>query len=50
MACGCQGQQPKQEEPRFEVKLPDGQTMTVEGEHAAKVAVTKAGGGTYSRI
>ena len=50
MACGCQGEQPKAPEPKFEVKLPDGKTMTVDGEHAARVEVTRAGGGTYSRI
>lgn len=50
MACGCQGDKPKEPEPRFEVKLPSGRREVVEGEHAAKVAVTRAGGGTYSRL
>lgn len=48
--CGCNGgSQPQQPEPQFEVKLPDGSTKVVTGEHAAKVEVTMAGGGTYSR-
>lgn len=52
MACGCQEQpqQPRQEEAKYEVKLPGGMTEIVTGEHNAKVAVTRAGGGTYSRL
>lgn len=37
-------------EPKFEVRLPNGRTEIVTGEHAAKVAVTMAGGGTYSMV
>lgn len=49
MPCACNGSTPQQPEPQFEVRLPDGSTKVVEGEHAAKVMVTMAGGGTYSR-
>jgi|RhiMetdeSRZDD1v2_1073273.scaffolds.fasta_scaffold1262911_2 hypothetical protein len=34
---------------RYEVSLPNGQTMTVSSEHDARVAITRAGGGTFSR-
>jgi hypothetical protein len=47
--CGCNQSQPAAPEPTFEVKLPNGTTKEVVGEHAAKVEVTMAGGGTYSR-
>lgn len=50
MGCACQEGQPKQQEPKFEVRLPSGERKQVEGEHAAKVEITRAGGGTYSRI
>lgn len=33
----------------FEVKLPNGEIRIVETEHDAKIAITMAGGGTYSR-
>ncbi len=46
--CGCNQSQPVAE-PTFVVQLPNGQTKEVVGEHAAKVEVTMAGGGTYSR-
>lgn len=50
MPCACNGSQPAPvPEPEFEVKLPDGSTKVVQGEHAARVEVTMAGGGTYSR-
>jgi len=56
MGCNCGGgsspeQQAKEaaEQENFTVTLPDGTTKTVKGEHAAKVAVTVAGGGRYSR-
>lgn len=51
MACACGGSStptPVAEERWYEVKLPNGRTEVVKGEHAAKVAVTMAGGGTYS--
>lgn len=47
--CGCNNQAQRAPEPQFQVKLPDGTTKVVTGEHAAKVEVTMAGGGTYSR-
>jgi hypothetical protein len=34
---------------QFEVRLPDGQTLTVNSEHEARVAITRAGGGDFSR-
>lgn len=37
------------QEVQYEVKLPDGQTLTANSEHEARVAVTRAGGGTFSR-
>jgi|SoiMetStandDraft_5_1073268.scaffolds.fasta_scaffold19358_2 hypothetical protein len=46
--CGCNGGAPKPAEQQFEVRLPNGTTKVVTGEHAAKVEVTMAGGGTYS--
>jgi len=33
----------------FEVRLPNGEIRIVETEHDAKIAITMAGGGTYSR-
>jgi hypothetical protein len=53
MPCACGGgtsQPGSSPEPQFEVRLPNGRTEIVTGEHAAKVAVTMAGGGTYSMI
>jgi hypothetical protein len=32
------------------VRLPNGETKVVQGEHAAKVEITIAGGGTYSMV
>lgn len=46
--CGCNGSKASAPEAMYEVRLPNGETKTVQGEHAAKVAVTIAGGGTYS--
>ena len=52
MGCACNdnANQPQSvaEERWYEVRLPNGRTEVVKGEHAAKVAVTMAGGGTYS--
>ena len=54
MPCACGGgtSQPGSSVPeaKFEVRLPNGRTEIVTGEHAAKVAVTMAGGGTYSMV
>jgi hypothetical protein len=49
--CGCRGNQPQPARTEnFEVRLPDGQVLTVGSEHEARVAVTRAGGGTFSRL
>ena len=53
MACGCGGGGATQENSarnaqEFVVKLPNGRTEIVTGEHAARVLVTQAGGGTFS--
>lgn len=51
MPCACNGTAAASApEPQYEVKLPSGQTKVVSGEHAAKVEVTMAGGGTYSKM
>lgn len=50
MACACQGTKVTEPEPQYEVTLPNGQRQTVTGEHAAKVAVTMAGGGSYRKL
>lgn len=50
MPCACNGSAAaKSEEPEYEVRLPNGKVEVVRGEHAAKVKVTMAGGGTFSR-
>lgn len=51
MPCACNdaaNQASAKPEQQFEVRLPNGRVEVVSGEHAAKVAVTMAGGGTYS--
>lgn len=53
MPCACGGgeaQSSPAREPKYEVRLPNGRTEIVDGEHAARVAVTMAGGGTYSIV
>lgn len=58
MGCNCGGgsSEPnntpagQNQQQEFVVTLPDGSKKTVTGEHAAKVEVTMAGGGTYSRV
>lgn len=53
MPCGCNGGAARasaEAETRYEVRLPSGKTEVVNGEHAAKVKVTMAGGGTYSKL
>jgi hypothetical protein len=51
--CGCRGgdSSPATQTPvqQFEVQLPDKSTVTVNSEHEARVAITRAGGGTFSR-
>lgn len=34
---------------QYEVTLPNGQTQTANSEHEARVLITRAGGGTFSR-
>jgi hypothetical protein len=34
---------------QYEVKLPSGETFTVSSEHEARVAITRAGGGDFSK-
>lgn len=54
MPCACnsgtgdQIAQSRSQEREYEVRLPNGSRIVVKGEHAAKVEVTMAGGGTYS--
>lgn len=52
MPCACGGGVSAQAtpEPQYEVTLPDGRRETVTGEHAAKVKITMAGGGTYRKL
>jgi len=50
MPCACNGTLPSTPEQKFEVIFPNGTRKVVEGEHNAKVEITKAGGGTYSRV
>lgn len=48
--CGCRGGATEtQSNEQFEVRLPDGQVFTVNSEHEARVAITRAGGGDFSR-
>lgn len=47
--CGCNST-PAPPAERYEVKLPNGNTFIVNSEHEARVEVTKAGGGTFSRV
>jgi len=50
MPCGCNGSTPSAPEQKYEVILPNGTRKVVEGEHNARVEVTRAGGGTFSRV
>jgi hypothetical protein len=51
--CGCRGSGTSSPvttgQEKFEVNLPSGDTVTVNSEHEARVAITRAGGGTFSR-
>lgn len=50
MPCGCNGGTSgiQTQEPMYVVTLPSGMKVEVRGEHAARVEVTKAGGGSYA--
>lgn len=50
--CGCRGgatPDAAQNQGQFEVRLPSGETFTVTSEHEARVAITRAGGGDFTR-
>lgn len=52
--CGCRGGggdavNTGQNMQQYEVTLANGQTMTVNSEHEARVAITRAGGGDFRR-
>jgi len=49
MGCNCNGEKKSISDGQYQVTLPNGEVRIVESEHAAKVAITIAGGGTYSR-
>lgn len=51
MGCACNGGNdgPTGVTTQYEVRLPDGSVKIVDSETAAKIEVTAAGGGTYSR-
>lgn len=44
MPCACNGGGEKKQEQMYEVRLPSGQTKTL-NQHDARVAITMAGGG-----
>lgn len=45
--CGCNQGATTNQHQQYEVRLPDGSVKVVEGETAAKIEVTAAGGGSY---
>lgn len=50
--CGCRGGGAAAETgqaQQYEVRLPSGETFTVNNEHEARVAITRAGGGDFSK-
>ena len=49
MPCACNGTPAPAATP-YEVRLQDGTKKIVNSEHEARVAVTMAGGGTYSKV
>lgn len=49
MPCACGGSTPTGVGTQYEVRLPDGSTKIVDSETAAKIEITAAGGGTYSK-
>lgn len=50
--CGCRNGSSAQSaaSQQYEVRLPNGQSFTVNSEHEARVAVTRAGGGDFSKV
>lgn len=50
MGCGCGGSAPAASDAKFEVRLPDGTVKTVTSEANARIEITMAGGGTFSRV
>lgn len=50
--CGCRGGGATAEAApaqQYEVRLATGETLTVNSEHEARVAITRAGGGDFSK-
>lgn len=50
--CGCRGGGSTAEAApaqQYEVRLPSGESFTVDSEHEARVAVTRAGGGDFTK-
>jgi hypothetical protein len=49
--CGCRGGTTAEAAPaqQYEVRLPSGEMFTVNSEHEARVAITRAGGGDFSK-
>lgn len=50
--CGCNGgaaAAAAASQQQYEVKLPSGESFTVNSEHEARVAITRAGGGDFSK-
>jgi hypothetical protein len=52
--CGCRGGSAEtvntgQNMQQYEVTLPSGESFTVNSEHEARVAVTRAGGGDFRK-
>jgi hypothetical protein len=49
VGCNCGGTKEQKSDGQYEVHLPNGEVRVLSSEHEAKVAITIAGGGTYSR-
>ena len=48
--CGCNGAKTATTGAQYEVRLPDGTTKKVANEADARIEITAAGGGSYSRV
>jgi len=48
--CGCNSGKTTTTGAQYEVRLPDGSTKKVGSETDAKIEITAAGGGSYSRV